>query len=236
MRTLGFTSALLTISLALSLTPSEGKAKKVEEPIPQAPLFCGVAVSVDLAGPVMKAVSTRYDQLECAARLNFRDHYFPICELGLGECDREGQQIDNTFHARAPYFRIGMDYNLNKKHNGNRTFVGLRYAFTSFNYDYHAPDFGDPVWQGGQTGLTLNGQRAKMQWLEVCFGFETKLWSFIRMGWAIRFKKAVHKSYPIYGDPYYVPGYGKASGGSTFGGTCCLIFDVGRTSKKLNKK
>ncbi len=183
----------------------------------------------------MKAVGTRYDQLECGARLNFRDHYFPIAELGIGESKREGQNNNNYFKARAPYFRVGMDYNVNKKHNGNRMLVGLRYAFSSFNYDFRDPDFGDPVWQGqGNEGLALNNQKARVQWLEVCLGFETKLWSFIRLGWTMRFKMPLKKNHPDYGSPYYIPGFGK-NGGTTWGGTCNLIFDVGRTSKKQNK-
>ncbi len=191
---------------------------------------------MDLAGPVMKAVGARYDQLECAARLNFRDHYFPIAELGIGESDREGQKNNNHFKTRAPYFRIGIDCNVNKKHNGNRTFIGLRYAFSRFSYDFRDPDFGDPVWQGaGNEGLALDGQKARMQWLEVCAGFETKLWSFIRLGWTLRFKIPTHEGFPVYGDPCYTPGFGK-NGGTTWGGTCNLIFDVGRTSKKQRNK
>ncbi len=226
--------AYISIPMVISLFCLEASGK-TEEVIPQAPVFCGVAVHVDLAGPVMKAVGTRFDQLECGARLNFRDHYFPIAELGIGESDREGRTNSNKFHARAPYCRVGMDYNVNKKHNGNRMFIGLRYAFTSFNYDFKDPDFSDPVWQVERGGLALNGQSARMQWLEACLGFETKLWSFLRLGWTIRFKKPIHKKFPEYGDPYYVPGFGKY-GNSTFGGTCNLIFDVGRTSKKMNKK
>ncbi len=228
MKTSRYISALLISCLCLSKA-----AAADEEVIPKAPFFCGVAVSVDLAGPVMKLVGTRYDQLECAARLNFRDHYFPIFELGLGESDREGQKNENTFHARAPYFRIGMDYNMNRKHNGNRTFVGLRYGFSRFDYDFSNPDFHDPVWENPDVGLTLKGMNAKKQWIEACVGFETKLWSFIRLGWTIRFKMPISKSYSEYGNPYYTPGFGK-DGGTTWGGTCNLVFDVGKTSKKQN--
>ncbi len=228
MKTSKYISALLISCLSLN-----SAAKTEEEVIPKAPFFCGVAVSVDLAGPVMKLVGTRFDQLECAARLNFRDHYFPIFELGLGESDRDGQKNNNYFHARAPYFRIGIDYNLNRKHNGNRTFVGLRYAFTSFNYDFRDPDFHDPIWENSDMGMDLSHMDAKKQWIELCVGFETKLWSFIRLGWAVRYKMPIYKNYSEYGSPYYTPGFGK-NGGSTWGGTCNLIFDVGKTSKKQN--
>ena len=222
-------------TLLISLLSLSATAREKEEPIPQAPLFCGAAVQADLAGPVMLAVGSRFSQLEVGARLNFRDHYFPLCELGIGESDREGTVTSNHFKTRAPYFRVGMDYNLNKKHNGNRLMAGIRYGFSSFKYDFSDPNFSDPVWTGGEQGLTLNGQQGRAQWLEFVAGCETKLWSFIRLGWNIRFKARLHQKKNEYGSPYYIPGFGK-NGGSTFGGTVNLIFDVGRTTKKDKKK
>ncbi len=210
-------------------------AKEKEEPVPKAPVFCGVAVMVDLAGPVMKAVSARYDNLECAARLNFRDHFFPIFELGYGESDRDGEKNSNNFKTSAPYFRIGMDYNIKKLHNGNRLFLGARFGFTSYKYDFTNDEFTDPVWQTDQAGLYLKDQKTSMQWAEICVGCETKLWSFLRLGWTMRFKVRAHQGDHPYGDPYYAPGYGK-NGGTTWGGTCNLVFDVGKTSKKNDKK
>ena len=221
-------------TLLISLVSLQATAREKEEPIPKAPLFCGAAVQADLAGPVMKVVGSRFSQMEVGARLNFRDHYFPLCELGIGESDRNGKATNTHFHTRAPYFRIGMDYNLNKKHNGNRLMAGIRYGFSSFKYDFSDPDFADPVWKGGAEGLTLKNQQGRGQWMEFSVGCETKLWSFIRLGWNIRFKARLHQKKNAYGSPYYMPGYGK-NGGSTFGGTVNLIFDVGRTTKKVKK-
>lgn len=222
-----YISILLISAFCLS-----SAAKDKKEVVPKAPLFCGVAVQADLAGPVMKAVGSRFDQMEIGARLNFRDHYFPLCELGIGECDREGLENNNRFQTRAPYFRVGMDYNLNKKHNGNRLMAGVRYAFSSFRYDFSDPDFTDPIWPAS-TGLVLKDQNGRMQWLEFSIGCETKLWSFIRLGWSLRYKARLHQTTSRYGAPYYTPGFGKNSN-STFGGTVNLIFDVGKTSKKQN--
>ncbi len=221
---------VLTLLSSL-LCPTASAQDEDKDKIPQAPLFCGVAVMADLAGPVMKVLDTRFNQLECGARLNFRDKYFPIAELGLGECSRDGQENNNHFRTRAPYFRVGMDYNLNKKHNGNRFFAGVRYAFSSYKFDFTNPDFADPVYPSAQQGFALKNKDARMQWAEIGLGCETRLWSFIRLGWTFRFKMRLHQKGNEYGDPYYVPGFGK-NGSTTWGGACNLIFDVGRTSKK----
>ena len=225
-------TCILLISL---LTASAAWGEKKKEVIPKAPLFCGAAVYADLAGPIMKAVGSRFDQMEVGARFNFRDHFFPLCELGIGESDREGQENNNKFHTRAPYFRVGMDYNFNKKHNGNRLMGGLRYGFSSFKYDFEDPTFSDPVWPASTGTFKFDNQSGRAQWLEFSVGCETKLWSFIRLGWNIRFKARLHQKTSEYGEPYYLPGFGK-NNSSTFGGTINLIFDVGRTSKKTNQK
>lgn len=228
MRISRFSFALVGISLLLA-SPMQARDEGERENAPKAPLLMGVAVQVDLAGPVMKALNTKFDQLECGARINFRDKYFPLVELGVGECERDGEQNANHFKTRAPYFRVGMDYNVNKKHNGNRFFAGLRYGFSSYTYDFTNVDFQDPVY-GGNTGLDLSGQKANMHWAEVSVGCETKLWSFIRLGWTLRFKARISEKDTPYGSPYYVPGFGK-NGSTTWGGTCNLIFDIG---KKFN--
>lgn len=225
-RTSRYISAVALISLFCLTAP----AREKKEPVPKAPLFCGAAVFADLSGPVMKAVGARFDQLEVGARLNFRDHYFPIFELGIGESNREGRENNNEFHTRAPYYRVGMDYNLNRKHNGNRLMVGLRYGFSSFKYDFTDPDFADPIW-GGEGGLNMKSMKGQTGWLEASIGCETKLWSFIRIGWNFRFKVRLHQSANANGEPYYTPGFGKTDS-STFGGTLNLIFDVGKTTKK----
>lgn len=222
-------------TLLISLLCLPAGAKEKQEVIPPAPLFCGVAVFADLAGPVMKAMSSKFNQMEVGARLNFRDHYFPLCELGIGESDREGLGNSNQFHTRAPYFRVGMDYNFNKKHNGNRFMGGLRYGFSAFRYDFSDAAFADPVWGIAGESLNLEGLRARTQWLEFSVGCETKLWSIVRLGWNLRYKARLHQSVSHYGEPYYTPGFGK-NGSSAFGGSVNLIFDIGRTTKKHNKK
>lgn len=219
--------------LLISLSLTTANAEKKKEVVPPAPLFCGAAVFADLSGPVMKAVSSRFDQMEVGARLNFRDHFFPLCELGIGESDREGKENNNTFHTRAPYFRVGMDYNFNKKHNGNRLMGGLRYGYSAFKYDFEDPTFADPIY-AGNGNFKLDNQQGKAHWLEFTVGCETKLWSFIRLGWNLRFKARLKQHASDFGSPYYIPGFGK-NGSSTLGGTLNLIFDVGRTSKKHNQ-
>lgn len=190
----------------------------------------GFAVSADFVGLVMKAAGSTFSQLEVAGRLNIREKIFPIFELGVAEGNRVGNSKDNIFHTSAPYFRVGFDINANKKRTSNRLMVGFRFGYSSFDYDFTGPSLKDPVW-GETIPLDMKDIKASAMWGEACFGFETKIWSFIRLGWNARYKFRFSQSHYEYGQPWYIPGYGP-NGANCWGGTVNLIFDFGRTMKK----
>ena len=175
----------------------------------------------------MKACNAKYANMEVGARINILDKYFPAAELGIGDCKRESAETGNTFSATAPYMRFGLDYNFNKKHNGNRLFGIFRYGFCSYKYDIGNPSFEDKPY-GTAIALDMSGQKATAHWLEFGIGLETKLWSFIRLGWSIRYKFRAALSHPEEGKPYYIPGFGK-NDSNGWGGTVNLVFDVGKT-------
>ena len=225
------TCRLSCILLLISLTCSTLQAQEQKE---KAPLLSGVAVSADVVGFAMKAVGAKFANMEVGARINILDKYFPAAELGIGDCHREGAETGNTFSTTSPYMRFGLDYNFNKKHNGNRLFGLFRYGFSSFKYDIGNETFTDPTY-GTAKPLNLEGQKATGHWLEFGVAVETKLWSFVRLGWSIRYKSRVALSAPDEGDPYFVPGFGK-NDSNGWGGTVNVVFDVGKTAKKAKAK
>ena len=228
-RTCRFICFLTLISFAmLSLQAQEQEQKE------KVPVFCGVAVSADVVGFAMKAVGAKFANMEVGARINILDKYFPVAELGIGDCHREGAETGNTFSTTSPYMRFGIDYNFNKKHNGNRLFGILRYGFSSFKYDIGNETFTDPVY-GTKLQLSLSDEKATAQWLELGVGIETKLWSFVRLGWSMRYKFRLALNHPDEGEPYFIPGFGK-NDDRGFGGTVNLVFDVGKNIMKKKQK
>jgi len=225
-----YTCFLILISLACTPLQSKKPKQKTEK----APLLSGIAVSADIVGFAMKAFGAKFANMEVGARINLCDKYFPVAELGIGDSHREGAETGNTFNTTAPYMRFGIDYNFNKKHNGNRLFGQFRYGFSSFKYDIGNEGFTDPTY-GTQKPLDLSGQTATGQWLEFGVGVETKLWKFIRMGWSIRYKFRLSLNCPDEGEPYFIPGFGK-NDDNGFGGSFNLIFDVGQNLIKKKQK
>ncbi len=239
-RTSGYITILLIVINSLGARAQESDTvrtalRDIEQALvkPKANLVSGVSVRADLLGLFMYAAGSRFSNMECGAKLSFRDKYFPLVELGIGRGKREGQDNDNAFETTAPFFRVGMDYNFGKPTSMNRILGGVRYGWSVFNYDFTCPTFTDPVW-GTTKPLALESQDGSAHWLEFVVGLQTKLVSFLHLGWDIRFKARMKQKTSDYGQPWYIPGYGRNSG-TMWGGTVNLVFDIETKWTKKDK-
>lgn len=221
-----YTSRATLVSLLLLValdTWAQGEKKNMVAEKDTISFFRGVAVSVDLVGPVQRAVSD-YGQYEAAVRVNLRDKYFPVVELGYGDADADDPSTRLTYKTSAPYGKIGMDFNLMKnKHDIYRVYAGFRYAYTSFKYDITSPDITDPVW-GGVAPYGVEDEKGSYHWLEGVAGVDAKIWGPVRVGWSVRYRRRLLHSEGTMGNVWYVPGYGK-QGQSRLGGTFNIIFE-----------
>lgn len=227
MRISRFISSAVCVSLLLMAQPAmaqqkgEAAATVNEDSIP---LFRGVAVSADLVGIVQKAVGS-YGQIEGAVRVNLKDKYYPVVEIGLGKADANDVTTHLSYKTSAPYGRIGADFNvLKNKHDDYRLLVGGRYAFTSFKYNASAHDIVDPVW-GGEALYRIHDEKANCHWLEAVVGVDVKLWRFVRLGWSGRYKLRLAHDDGHAGNVWYVPGFGK-QGSTRLGGTFNVTFEL----------
>ena len=91
---------VLICSLMLCL-PMMGKKSKyrIEVEAPEAHLFNGFGVGVDLVGPIMKVAGGRFSNMEALARANLLEKYFPVFELGIGNCKREGKEQNTLLRS-----------------------------------------------------------------------------------------------------------------------------------------
>ena len=204
----------------LLMIPVEAFAQREKLPTaPQdsIPLFRGVAVSVDMLGLIQRQVSD-YGQYEAALRVNLKDKYFPVLELGIGEADHTEEFTRIHYAAKSPYARAGMDFNLMRnKHDIYRLYGGARYAYSAFKYDLFSPGITDPNW-GGTAEYKASNVKCYYHWLEFAFGLDAKITGALRMGWSLRYRRRLfHNEGPL-GNAWYVPGYGVASN-ARIGGT-----------------
>lgn len=188
------------------------------------PLFRGFAVSFDLVGAGMLALSD-YGQYEAALRVNLHDEWFPIVEAGVGKATHDDEVTQLYYSTSAPYFKVGIDKNMLKdKHGPNRLYVGLRYGFTSYKIDLSRPDFPDPVWLWN-TGFGVKDASCKYHWTEVVIGVDAKIFGPLHLGWSVRYKQRLaHSEEGEFGNPWYVPGFGTYN--TNLGATFNVIIDI----------
>ena len=216
----------VTISLALLLVCSTAGAQKLFKLEKDSiPLMRGFQVSFDLVG-AGQMMWGDYGQYEAALRLNLHDQWFPIVELGYGKANHDDDPVTHlTYKTKAPYFRVGLDFNLlKKKHQSNRLFAGFRYAHTSYKVDLWRQDFPDPVWKWA-TGFGVRDEQCSQDWLEAVVGIDAKVFGPLHLGWSVRYKQRIAHNDGIIGKTWYVPGYGTWDS-STLGGTFNVIIDI----------
>lgn len=192
----------------------------------EAPLFSGYGIYTDLCGLGM-AQFGKWGQYEVGAHVGIKGTYFPVVEIGIGQSNHHDQRSQLHYNVHSPYFRVGMDYNLNKNRaSHNRYYVGVRYAFSAFSYDLTGPDITDDYWQ--QTvPYDSHGVNGAAHWGEILFGLQSQIWKFIHLGWTFRYKARLHEKMGEPGHAYYIPGYGKnGESSSTMGGTFNIIFEL----------
>lgn len=217
-------SSLLCILLP-SATMAQSQPKVIAAPAKDSiATFRGVAVSADVVGVAQLAFGD-YGQYEAALRVNLKDKYFPIIELGLGKADAEDISTRISYKTTAPYGRIGLDFNLMKnKHDIYRLYGGARYAYTNFKYDMFSPGLTDPVWRD-HVEYKADDVKCYYHWLEFVFGVDAKIWGPVHLGWSVRYKRRLAHEEGDLGNAWYVPGYGK-TGSSRLGGTFNIIFEI----------
>lgn len=229
------------------LKVAQKKKKEKKQPDVTYPLFNGLGVGLDLWGGANYVLGSDFLSTDVQVMADLKHRYFPTVELGVGSTDTWNDH-GTHYKSTAPYFRIGMDYNMlyNKKH-GNMILLGLRYGFSSFSYDIQAlgvndpmyggivgnPSLEDDVW-GGSLPYDYTGMKGSMHWAEFCFSLRGNIWKQIDMSLGLRIRFKLSGESDEHGEAWYVPGFGKQAS-STMGVSYSIIYKI-PFKQKNNKK
>lgn len=217
-------SSLLT--LPAPLHAQEKKMKATDEQ-PEGSLFQGVYVGADVFGLMNKALGSDITSAEAIVEVHLKNRFFPVLEIGYGSFDATNDETDIYYKTSAPYFRIGMDYNVfyKKPHLPGFFTVGLRYGFTSFDYDIEAPDLVDPNWGHTVVPFSYKGVKSNSSWAELVIAMKTNVFKDFYMGFSVRYRSSLSVKKHENSEPYYIPGFGKGNS-SNFGLTYNLIYKL----------
>jgi hypothetical protein len=211
-------------------TPAEIKKeeKKKAEPTEPVPLYQGTSIGVEIAGLGSYLLGSDILNTEIAVQANLKNRFLPVIEVGYGKADAINDGNNLHYKTSAPYFRIGMDYNVfyKKTHLPGYLYVGLRYGMSSFSYDVDGPSMTDPNY-GGEISypFAYSGMKSSASWLEGVFGLKVKIYKGFCMGWSVRYKMRMSVEGHDNSIPWYVPGFGK-NAGSSFNLTYNLIYNL----------
>lgn len=191
------------------------------------PFFQGVYVGVDVFGMLNKALGSDITTTEIDVEANLMNRFFPVVEIGYGSMDTTDDETDIHFKTSAPFFRVGMNYNVfyKKPHLPGFFTVGLRYGFSSFDYDVQSPDLIDPNWGHTSVPVVYEGVKTKVGWAELVLGLRTNVYKNFYMGLNVRYRSRMSMTKNENSEPYYIPGYGRGKS-NNFGITYNLIYKL----------
>lgn len=196
-----------------------------QEPIHKAPLLGGVMVTADISAPFMNLLGTQYGSYEMAVELDIYHRFFPVIEVGIGTAQYTPLHNNYTYKcAPSLYGRVGMNYNF-FFNNGSESFVGvgLRYALSSFRYNWENITLNDSYWN--TTVVTSTPQESALaHWGEVAVVLRVQIYKNFFMGWSGRYRLLVGCDSSQYGEPYFIPGFGPKQ--STFGFTYTIGYNI----------
>ena len=217
----------LTVSLLLLVVGVEGtQAQKIFRMEKDSiPFFRGFALSFDLVGPA-KLMLGDTGEYEGALRINLHDQWFPVFELGIGRANHQDDEVTGlTYKTTAPYFRLGMDWNIMKmKHEPYRIYAGFRYAYTNYSCDILCRGLEDATYKT-KSDIVDEGISCYQHWLEGLIGIDATIYGPFHLGWTVRYKRRIfHKEGDI-GNSWYVPGFG-VNDLDNFGVNFNVIIDI----------
>ena len=175
----------------------------------------GLYISTDVFGYIYPIfVKDKYYSAEVSATFNIHNRFLPVAEVGIGYTNIISELYEIGYQTRAPYYRIGMDYNMQYK-NGkpNYIYLGGRIGSTSFKYDVDAPALKDPIW-GDEAPVQFKEMPCRAIWAEAVGGVRAEIFKNLYMGWSLRYKYPIHKAPINNGGPWYIPGFGASKAGS----------------------
>ena len=221
--------ALLVLS-SLLICPTRLSAQSLRtlnQETEKQPLFQGIMVGVDVYGFLNQVLGSDTRSTEASIEANLMNRFFPVMEFGYGSMDTTDEETDIHYQTSAPFFRLGLNYNVfyKKPELPGYLTVGLRYGFSSFEYDVQAPNLTDPNWNHTQIPVDYTGIKSKVGWLEAVVGLRANVYKDFYLGLNARYRSRLSMTKNENSEPYYSPGYGLGKS-TSIGITYSIIYKL----------
>lgn len=196
----------------------------------QYPLLHSVAVGVNVWDPFMRILGQHYGLFDVWGELSLHNRYKPIVEIGLGTANDTPDGMNYTYKSKlAPFFKIGLNYNIFYNSNPDYQFnVGVRYGFSAFSFEVTDVTVDEGYWDD-PSHFSIPSQSTTAGYFEFVAGVKVKIVGPLSLGWNLRYHSIIHEGKAPMGKPMYIPGFGKR--GNALTGSFSIIYTI-----PLNKK
>jgi len=181
------------------------------------PLFQGVMIEFDIFSAAMSAINRETYSFEAAMRINLRERYFPVVEVGFAGANKISIH-DYGFRTSGFFTRIGLDYNMLQPNTANTAirryfFVGGRYGFSPFSYDITNVAIDNDFW-GNSVVRNFYDETTVKHWFEAVAGLRVEVLNNIYMGWSARLTVQLNRNRIGEISPWFIPGIGIQNAGN----------------------
>ena len=180
------------------------------------PFFQGLYIGTDLFGPVSYTLGSDYVSYQLSVLANLNNKFFPVWEIGMGKGNTTTDFDLNLKTSNSIFNRIGLNYNIIDKKHKDFFYIGLRYGFSSFNYELNNIVLINDYWNDSYI-KDLEEQSTTISWGELLAGIQVNVTSNLYMGWNVAYKLIINET--LDNDnikPWYIPGYGTSHWGITY--------------------
>lgn len=195
------------------------------------PLVHQAIFGVNLWDGIMRCLGQKFGLGDVWAEVSLHNRYFPFFAFGFGQISDTPINKNYTYNSpMAPYFKLGATYNLFYNSSPDyRLQAGLRYGFSAFKWNVTDVTVDEGYW-GAPTSYKIPDQSCTAGYLEVVLALKVKIWRNISAGWTLVYHSLLHDSKSAYGNPMYIPGYGKRNGAFTGNFSVCYTLPLGKSA------
>ncbi|MCD4770019.1 MAG: DUF6048 family protein [Bacteroidales bacterium] len=183
----------------------------------------------DITGPAINAFNhdiTRYEGF-ISYRMNFK--YYGVVEAGYGSY---GYSQYNYSYSNHGYFgRIGIDLNMLKQKTETMNHyagIGFRYGLSFFNQETSSLSY-ENYW--GEYNSSIPDNSGSVHFLEFIGGIKAELFRNVLIGWSLRLKLLLSRSFGDNNRPVDIPGMSGTDGGINTGILFYIAWQIPFNSK-----
>ena len=198
------------------------------------PLVHQAIFGVNVWDGFMRCLGQKYGIGDVWGEVSLHNRYFPTFVAGLGTISDTPINKNYTYRSPlAPYFKLGATYNFFYNSSPDyRLQAGLRYGFSVFKWSVSDATVDEGYWEH-PTSYSIPDQSCTAGYLEIVLALKVKIFGNLSAGWSLIYHSMLHTSKSTYGNPMYIPGYGKRNG--AFTGNFSIIYTLPLNNKTLTE-